>query len=75
MDTKFVNGMSAAGISYFLEPQAPSVFFSEALGIGLILDSDAEESMSGFEFTLGVGFEFARNFVAELRGRARSSQR
>jgi len=61
-----VNGMSAAGVSYFLEPQAPSVFFSGALGLGVLLDSDAEEADSGFGFTFGVGFEFARSFIAEL---------
>jgi hypothetical protein len=58
--------MSAAGVSYFLEPQAPSVFFSGALGLGVVIDSEADDSMTGFGFTLGVGFEFARSFIAEL---------
>jgi len=60
------NGMSAAGVTYFLEPQAPSVFFSGALGIGVTNDQDADYPMDGFGFTAGVGFEFTRNFVAEL---------
>ncbi len=61
-----INGMSAAGVSYFLEPQAPSVFFSGALGMGVVVDSEADDSMSGFGFSLGVGFEFVPNFIAEL---------
>ena len=65
-NANLVNGMSAAGITFFLEPQAPSFFFSGALGIGVIIDSDADENMSGFGFTAGVGYEFAKNFAAEL---------
>ena len=58
------NGMSAVGVSYFLEPQSPSFFFSGALGIGVI--SNTFDSESGFGFTLGAGYEFARNFIAEI---------
>ncbi len=60
------NGMSAAGVSYFLNPDAPSFFFSGALGIGVIAVSDGFDSESGFGFTLGAGYEFARNFIAEI---------
>jgi len=66
IEGNLINGMSAAGVSYFLEPQAPSFFFSGALGVGVAVDRDADESMSGMGFTLGVGFEFARSFIAEL---------
>ncbi|MEN8007702.1 MAG: outer membrane beta-barrel protein [Candidatus Krumholzibacteriota bacterium] len=66
IDWKLTNGMSAAGVSYFLEPQAPSVFFSGGLGVGVVNDRDVDETMSGFGITLGVGFEFARNVIAEL---------
>lgn len=61
-----VNGMSAAGISYFLEPQAPSFFFSGALGLGVLTDSEASDGESGFGFTMGIGYEIARSFIAEL---------
>jgi len=60
------NGMSAAGVSYFLNPDAPSFFFSGALGIGVISAFDGLASESGFGFTLGVGYEFARNFIGEI---------
>jgi len=66
LDGNLINGMSAVGVSYFLEPEVPSLFFSGALGIGVHYDSDAEDSLTGFGFTLGIGFEFARHFIAEL---------
>jgi hypothetical protein len=61
-----INGMSAAGVSYFLEPQAPSFFFSGALGLGVISDSDASDGESGLGFTFGIGFEMVRSFIVEL---------
>ena len=60
------NGMSAAGVSYFLSPQAPSFIFSGALGRGVSRHSDTSTSRSGFGFTIGAGYEFVRNFTAEL---------
>lgn len=60
------NSMSAAGVSYFLNPDAPSFFFSGALGIGVISIGDGFDSETGFGFTLGAGYEFARNFIAEI---------
>jgi len=61
-----VNGMSAAGVSYFLEPKAPSFFFSGALGIGVLTNSEISDSESGFGMTLGVGYEILSNFIVEL---------
>lgn len=61
----FVNGMSALGMSYFLEPQAPSIFFSAGVGLGVLMDSDASESESGMGFTFGLGFEFSTNWTLE----------
>ena len=61
----FVNGMSAIGVSYFLQPEAPSFFFSGALGIGVLTDSEGSDSESGFGFTLGAGYEFAKNWIVE----------
>lgn len=60
-----INGMSAVGVSYFLEPQAPSFFFSGALGIGVLTDSEGDDSESGFGFTVGAGYEFAKNWIIE----------
>lgn len=62
----WTNGMSAAGMSYFLKPQAPSFFFSGALGIGAIGDTDGSDGESGFGFTIGAGFEIVRNLTVEL---------
>ena len=64
--SNWVNGMSAAGVSYFLEPQSPCFFFSGALGIGVLSDSGSGGSESGFGFTLGVGYEIVRSFIAEI---------
>ena len=62
----WVNGMSAAGVSYFLNPQAPSFFFSGAVGIGVLMDREAEENESGLGVTLGLGYEFATNWIIEV---------
>ncbi len=64
-DYSAVNGMSALGVSYFLEPQAPSVFFSGGLGLGALIDIDGQDSESGIGYTLGVGFEFVPNWTLE----------
>jgi len=60
-----VNGMSAVGVTQFLNPQAPSPFVSGAIGIGVLTDSDASESETGLGFTVGVGYEFAKSWIAE----------
>ena len=60
----FTTGMSAAGFSYFLKPEAPSFFFSGSLGLGVATFENID-SESGFGFGVGVGFEFARNWVVE----------
>lgn len=65
ISTDLINGMSAFGASYFLEPTAPSFFFSGAIGIGVVMDSDADESESGVGFTLGIGYEFSKNWILE----------
>jgi len=61
-----VNGMSAGGVTYFLEPKAPSFFFSGALGIGVLTDSEVSDSESGFGLTVGIGYEIVRNFIVEF---------
>ncbi|MGD9546805.1 MAG: outer membrane beta-barrel protein [Candidatus Krumholzibacteriia bacterium] len=65
LEADYINGMSAVGVSYFLEPEAPSFFFSGGLGLGVLMDSEADESESGVGFTAGVGYEFARNWIIE----------
>lgn len=59
-------GMSAAGFSYFFQPQAPAFFLTGALGIGVakVEDFDAD---TGFGFGIGAGFEFARNWTVEVQ--------
>jgi len=64
--TTFAKGISAAGVSYFLKQQSPSLFFSGALGLGVINSSSGRSSDPGFGFTLGLGFELARNFIWEI---------
>ena len=61
-----INGISAAGVSYFLSPQAPSFFFLGALGLGVSSNNDTSTARSGFGFTIGAGYEFAQHFTAEL---------
>lgn len=59
-------GMSAAGVSYFFQPQAPAFFLTGALGLGVakVEDFDAE---SGIGFGIGAGFEFSRNWTVEIQ--------
>lgn len=57
--------MSALGASFFLEPQAPSLFFSAGPGLGVLYDRDAEDSESGAGFTVGLGYEFSSNWTIE----------
>lgn len=47
------NGFSGVEVMLFLEPQAPSFFFTGGLGSGVYMDNDTDESESGFGFTLG----------------------
>lgn len=58
-------GMSAAGFSYFFQPQAPSFFLTGALGIGVATVEDFD-SDTGFGFGIGAGFEFAKNWTVEV---------
>lgn len=65
LEADYVNGMSAVGVSYFLAPEAPSLFFSGGIGLGVLMDREAEESESGVGFTAGIGYEFASNWIVE----------
>jgi len=62
----FYQGMSAFGVSYFLEPQGPSFFFSGELGLGALDSFESGLSGdSGFGFTIGAGFEVSPHLVLE----------
>ncbi len=63
-DVSLTTGMSAAGFSYFISPEAPSFFFSGSLGIG-VLSIENLDSESGFGFGIGAGYEFAKNWTIE----------
>lgn len=58
-------GMSAAGYSYFFNPQAPSFFLSGSLGLG-VASFENSDSESGFGWGIGAGYEFATNWVIEV---------
>jgi hypothetical protein len=63
----FYQGMSAAGVSYFLEPTGPSFFFSGELGMGVIGTwEEGGDSESGFGFTLGAGYEVSPHLLLEF---------
>lgn len=65
-DYSFYQGMSAAGVSYFLQPTGPSFFFTGELGIGVLGTWEAGGgSDSGFGFTLGAGYEVTPHFLLE----------
>ena len=63
---ELVNGMSAAGFTYFYKPQAPSLFILFALGIGVLSDSEASDGEAGFGATIGVGYEIVRSLTVEF---------
>ena len=65
-DINFYQGMSAFGVSYFLEPTAPSFFFSGELGLGVFDTFESGlEGDSGFGFTIGAGFEVSPHLILE----------
>jgi opacity protein-like surface antigen len=66
VDATFYQGASAVAVSYFLNPAAPSFYFTGELGLG-VLDSTESgiDSETGFGWSLGVGFEFSRSWTVE----------
>jgi len=65
-DYNFYQGMSAFGVSYYLEPTAPSFFFSGELGLGALNSFESGyDGDSGFGFTIGGGFEIAPHLILE----------
>jgi len=65
--SRVINAFYGGGVSYYLEPQAPSLFFSGALGLGMLINADWDGSDSGgFGFTLGAGYEIVRNLAVEF---------
>ena len=64
-------GMNAAGVSYFLEPEGPSFFFSGELGVGGYNNFDNNLANgwfydSGWGFTVGAGYEFSPHYLIEV---------
>ena len=57
-------GMSAAGFSYFFNPQAPSFFLDASIGLG-VATVEETDSESGMGFGIGAGFEFTKNWTIE----------
>ena len=62
-----VQGISGIGVSYFLEPEAPSFFFTGTLGAGGIVEmSDGDSGGEvGLGFEIGAGYEFSPSFFVE----------
>ena len=55
------------GMSYFLKPESPSLFFSLGLGSFLIQPFLSEESGTiGFAGNVGWGFEFIKHILVEM---------
>ncbi|MCB1185297.1 hypothetical protein KDM41_17905 [bacterium] len=56
-------GMTAAGVSFYLQPDQPSFFFSGELGVAA---RRSRRGTSNLGFTVGVGYEFTRHLNFEL---------
>jgi len=60
-----INGLTAAGVSYFFAPAAPTFFVSSAIGVGVLTDAEVSGSESGIGFSIGAGYEFTTNWILE----------
>ena len=59
-------GMSGVGVSYFLNPKAPSFFFSGAVGLATFASTASGAiADTGMGFSFGAGFEFSQNWIIE----------
>ncbi|MEZ4387133.1 MAG: hypothetical protein R3D98_06070 [Candidatus Krumholzibacteriia bacterium] len=61
-DVRFAQGIGAISALYFLQPQAPSLFFEAGLGQGALVDVDRNESDTGIGLLLGLGYEVSRHW-------------
>lgn len=66
-DADAVNYLNGAGVTWFMNPEAPSFFLNAGVGVGgLRISYDgATETENGGGITLGVGFEFTKNWTIE----------
>jgi opacity protein-like surface antigen len=61
------NGVSAVGVTYYLDPVAPSWFLTGGLGSSSWdVITKSQYSMSGFGLVFGAGYEFSRHWSVEL---------
>ena len=70
-EKNWYQGMNAAGVSYFLEPEGSSFFFSGELGVGGYNNFDNNVASgwfydSGWGFTVGAGYEFSPHYLIEV---------
>lgn len=63
-----VHGLLGLGGSYFLQPQAPSLFFTAGAGLAYTAAvGKVADVYKGFGISVGGGYEFARHWRATLK--------
>ena len=74
VETVYVQGISGLGISYFLAPQIPSIYFTGLFGMGYVLrhiGGSGDYGNFGFDLNMGlqggIGYEFSHGKTVELQ--------
>lgn len=67
-EANFLQGITGLGVTYFLEPQAPSFFFSGLGGVaeiwGPLGHNEAFDVAAGYQ--IGAGYEFIKSLSVEV---------
>ena len=59
-------GLSSLALTYYLTPDAPSLYLTGEAGVTSLIDLTEHESFeSAFGFSVGVGYEFASHYAIE----------
>lgn len=65
-DVTIVNGVGLLGVSYYFEPESPSLYLTGTLGTSTWGDyEELGDAWSGFGIGAGVGYEIARYWSVE----------
>lgn len=67
-DVIITSGVMGVGASYYLSPEAPSLFFGGGLGVSVwnAPFEDGSEAWTGFGLYTWAGYEFSRHWNVEL---------
>ncbi len=67
-EVTITSGLGGAGVSYYLQPEAPSAFFTGGIGIATwdLPFEERADAWAGFGLYAGAGYEFTRYWNVEF---------